>query len=266
VPAAALAVPRRPARLGVVAVRQLAIQAPGMSVMLLAAVLAAALSAWRAPRGGGGFLVGGGPLMALAIVAFFAPVLVWLDDDRHQGDWDGARAVDPFRRALLQALGGLLWLQAVVLVVLAGCIAGAMRTDETASLAQVPGWVLPGVPVAVLGLYCLGTFWRMISSHAVAAALIGWLVTVETLFMIDGVNEWDVIGRALGPSHAFAAVRYMAPVQEWSPEAAAIWIPLCVLLAVAAIRRHSNPARHPSPRPIPSPPLPAPLLRAGEAA
>jgi hypothetical protein len=256
VPAAALSVPRRPARLGVIAMRQLALQAPGMSVMLLTAVLAAALAAWRAPRGGG-LLAGGGPLMALAIVAFFAPVLVWLDD-RRRGDWDGSRAVDPFRRALLQALGGLLWLQAVVLVVLAGCIAGAMRRGEIASLAQLPGWVLPGVPVAVLGLYCLGTFWRMISGHPVAAALIGWLVTVEVLFMIDGVNEWGAIGRVLAPSHAFAAVRYMAPVQAWSPVAAAIWIPLCVLLAVAAIRRHSDPARHLAAAPHPGPPAPRP--------
>jgi hypothetical protein len=107
-------------------------------------------------------------------------------------------------------------------------------------LAQVPGWVLPGVPVAVAGLYCLGTVWRMISSHPIAAALIGWLVTVEVLFMIDGVNEWGVIGRALAPSHAFAAVRYMAPVQEWSPAAAAIWIPLCASLAVFAIRRRTR--------------------------
>ncbi|HEU4885482.1 MAG TPA: hypothetical protein VFT45_24765 [Longimicrobium sp.] len=262
VPAAALAVPRRPVTLGVVAARQLALQAPGMGVMLLMAVLAAALSAWRGPRGG--LLAGGGPLMALAMVAFFAPVLVWLDEDRRRGDWDGARAVDPFRRVLLQALGGLLWLQAAVLVVLAGCIAGALRTGEIGTLAQVPGWVLPGVPLAVAGLYSLGTFWRMISGHPVEAALIGWLVTVEVLFMLDGMNEWGAIGRVLAPSHAFAAVRYMAPVQAWSPAAAAIWIPLCAALAVFSIRRRVRRDLHRTgPASAPHVARPAPL-RLGE--
>jgi hypothetical protein len=79
-PAAATAVPRLPASMEAVALRQFLVQAPRMSVVLLMAVTLGAWSAWREVFGTGTFLAGGMPLMPLVFVGFFAPVLVWMDE------------------------------------------------------------------------------------------------------------------------------------------------------------------------------------------
>jgi hypothetical protein len=226
---------RNPADARVVAVRQLAVQAPRMMVPLGMAVLLGAWSAWRETLGGGTFLSGGMPLMPFVYVAFFWPLLVWMDERR--GDWDGMLPVDALTRRLLHAAAGLVWLQAAVLIVLAGCIGGALAEGTLQSLAQVPAWVLPGVPLAVLALYLLGTAWVMLSEHPVRTAIIGFLVTIQLLVLMDAIGNLLDGRSVLKPTGVFAPVNFMAPVQDHRTGATIVWILIFAALAVAAIRR-----------------------------
>ncbi|HEX5871440.1 MAG TPA: hypothetical protein VFY65_13525, partial [Longimicrobium sp.] len=92
---------RSPAPTRVVAVRQLAVQAPRMAVPLLMAAALATWAVWRETSGGGTFLSGRAPLMPFVYAAFFWPLLVWMDERR--GGWDQVLPVDDFTRRLLHA-------------------------------------------------------------------------------------------------------------------------------------------------------------------
>jgi hypothetical protein len=234
-PAEALERIRRPAPARVVVMRQLAVQAPRMAVPLLMAVLLAAWAGWRETGGSGTFLSGRAPLLPFVYAAFFWPVLVWMDERR--GDWDEQFPVDPFTRRLLHAAAGLVWLQAAVLIVIAGCIGGALAEGTLQSLAQVPAWALPGVPLAVVALYCVGTAWTMMSEHPVRTAVIGFLVTVQVLVAIDLIGKLKEGRSLLSPSRAFAPVNFMAPVEDHRTGATILWILIFAALAVFAMRR-----------------------------
>lgn len=243
---------RSPASARVVAARQLAVQAPRMAVPLLIAVLLGAWSAWRETGGSRTFLSGGAALMPFGYAGFFWPLLVWMDERRR--DWDGMLPVDTFTRRLLHAAGGLVWLQAAVLIVLAGCIGGALAEGTLQSLAQVPAWAMPGVPLSVLALYSLGTAWTMLSEHPVRTALIGFLVSVQVLIGIGTIGDLRE-NRLLSPARAFAAVSLGAPVQDHAMGATLLWMLIFAALAVFSIRRRVHRDLHrTSPSPAPAAP------------
>ncbi|HEX2078670.1 MAG TPA: hypothetical protein VHG08_13200 [Longimicrobium sp.] len=227
--AAALAVSRRPAALETVAVRQFAVQAGRMSVPLGLAALFAAWCFWRETLGSGTFLSDGGWLMPIVFGAFFWPVLVW-QDERASRDWDELHPVDTVTRRLLHAVGGLVWLQAAVLMVVAACIAGAMAEGTLQSLAQVPAWTLPGLPLGVLGLYFLGTAWAMLSRHPIRTALIGFLVTSQLLVLIGILLSGGDLS-LLSPSWDFTSVHLQDPPLLET----VLWTGIYAALAVAAI-------------------------------
>ena len=243
---------RNPAAARVVAARQLAVQAPRMAMPLLVAVLLGAWAAWRETGGSGTFLSGGAPLMPFVYAGFFWPRLVWMDERR--ADWDGMLPVDSFTRRLLHAAGGLVWLQAAVLIVLAGCIGGALAEGTLQSMAQVPAWAMPGVPLSVLALYCLGTAWTMLSEHPIRTALIGFLVSVQVLIGINMIGDVRD-NRVVSPAGAFAPVNFMAPVEDHVMGATILWILIFAALAVLSIRRRVNRDLHrTAPVPVPAAP------------
>jgi hypothetical protein len=244
---------RNPAAARVVAVRQLAVQAPRMAVPLLIAVLLGAWAAWRETGGSGTFLADHLPLMPFVYAGFFWPLLVWMDERR--GDWDGMLPVDTFSRRLLHAAGGLVWLQAAVLIVVAGCIGGALAEGTIQSLAQVPAWAMPGVPLSVLALYCLGTAWTMLSAHPIRTALVGFLVTLQVLVVMDAIGNLQAGRSVWVPTGVFAPVNFGAPVQDHPMGATILWILVFGALAVFAIRRRVNRDLHRA-APLPAPAAP----------
>jgi hypothetical protein len=255
IPTAVLEGIRNPATARVVAGRQFAVQASRMAVPLLIAVLLGAWSAWRETGGSGTFLMNSFPLMPFVYAGFFWPLLVWRDERR--GDWDGMLPVDTFTRRLLHAAGGLVWLEAAVLIVLAGCIGGALAEGTLQSLAEVPAWAMPGVPLSVLSLYCLGTAWTMLSEHPIRTALIGFLVSVQVLVAINMIGDLRE-NRLVSPAGAFAPVNFMAPVEDHAMGATILWILIFAALAAFAIRRRVNRDLYrTSPAPAPIAPRPA---------
>jgi hypothetical protein len=95
---------------------------------------------------------------------------------------------------------------------------------------------MPGVPLSVLALYCLGTAWTMLSEHPIRTALIGFLVSVQVLIGINLIG--DVRDhRVVSPAGAFAPVNFMAPVEDHAMGATILWILIFAALAVFAIRR-----------------------------
>jgi hypothetical protein len=239
VPRAARSIPRSPASMGAVAMRQLAVQAPRMAwPMLVLALLALryvaggmglfGLSEWNALYVGSFFF--------LWLTAFLWPLLVWMDE-RGGRPWDEAQPVDAFRRRLLHWAAGLAWLEACVLVLLAGHVAGAAAAGTLASAAWLPAWVLPGVPLAVMALYCIGTVPAVLSAHPVRGSVFTLLVVGPALQLLMHFTT--------GRGSPISLVRLLAPVQasdnhQWSLVAALVWIPLFAALAVLALRHRAN--------------------------
>jgi hypothetical protein len=136
------------------------------------------------------------------------------------------------------------WIEAAVLIVLAGCIGGAMAEGTIPTLGQTPARVMPGVPTAVLGLYLLGTAWVMVSRHPVRTAIIGFLVTGQVLTLIDILARGFGEGFALSPKRVFTPVTFMAPLQDRSDSATVLWLAIFATVAVAAIRARTARDQH----------------------
>jgi hypothetical protein len=236
VPPAALSLPRRPASIGAVAVRQLAVQAPRMTWPLL---VAAGFALWYTARGLG---VGGAAGRAVSMdsfgllwfLAFFCPLLAWMDE-RGGRPWDEAQPADAFARRVAHAAAGLVWLELGVMVLLAGHAAGAVAAGTPLSPASVPAWVMPGVPLAVMALYCVGTLPAVLSGHPVRASVITSMLFFPALTAIPLVVWGTFTERsALSPLHLLLPTAVAST--PWSLVTALVWMPLFVGLAVAAIR------------------------------
>ena len=233
VAAALLRVPRQPPSDRTIALRQFSLQAPWMRVMLLLAGVAALWEVWQAMHGRSTFLTDGGPLAVFAIAAFLWPGVVWLEEGRGR-DWDRAQPVAGFRRALLHALAGLVWVQAAALLLLAGCVAGALYSGALGSIAGVPASVLVGVLLSTFALYCLGTLWAVSSRNPIGGVSIGLMLTAPVIMMIsedERVPAW-------APSRAVAG--FIMNGTHLTLTAALIWIPLMAGLAVAALYSHAG--------------------------
>jgi hypothetical protein len=215
-------VPRRPAAWSSVAVRQLRVQAQRMTWPLLATAVIAL--SYAGPLSDSALFAASFTLLLLP--AFFWPALVWMDEQPGR-EWDQSQPAGTFGRRLLHAAAGLVWLEACTLLLLAGHVAGAAR--ETSSLAGwVDGWVLPGVPMAVMAAYCLGTLPAMLARRPIA-----WGIAI--LIVAAAVRQ------ALGPGSALSPVRVLSPLTaqpfDWSLAAALVWLPVLAALAVLALRR-----------------------------
>ena len=264
-PARGAAVPglRRSATLHAVAFRQIAVQAPRMLWPLLFAALAAWRNWTRAVEAGPSI-----PRFAWwnssefgiwLYVAFFWPVLVWMNE-RRPGGWEESRPVGLATRRLLHAAAGLVWLWLALGLVAGGTFAGSMKAGSLPSLRFLDGWIWPGLPLAVMALYCLGSLTAVLSEHPIGygiAAFIGMMLVTVGLRLPFGLDE----AAPLSPDRVLAPVNWVS-AHDWSALAAAIWVPIFILAAGAAIwlrtRRdlYGYAFRRPS----------AAQLRAGEAA
>jgi hypothetical protein len=239
VPRAALAIPRSPASMRAVAARQFAVQAPRMTWPLLVA----AVLALRQAAGGMGLWgledtsLYTGSFALLTFVAFLWPALVWVDE-RGNCPWDEAYPAGAFGRRLLHAAAGLVWLELCVGVLLAGHLAGAAAAGTLASAAWIPAWALPGVPLSVMALYCLGTLPAVLSTRPVRGTVLYMLLLGPALglfaFGLDGDPSPMGVERLLAP------IGLGLDATLWSLPAALVWLPLFGALAVAAIRHRTN--------------------------
>jgi hypothetical protein len=236
VPRTALSLPRRTASMGAVAVRQLAVQAPRMTWPLL---VAAGFALWYTAQGMGvggaaGHAVSMDSFAVLWFLAFFCPPLVWMDE-RGGRPWDEAQPADTFVRRMAHAAAGLVWLELCAMLQLAGHAAGALAAGTPLSLASIPAWVMPGVPLALMALYCVGSLPAVLSDHPVGASVITSMLFFPALTAIPLVVWGTFTERSpLSPLHLLLPTPLAST--PWSILPALLWLPLLVALAVAAIR------------------------------
>lgn len=240
------ALPRRPASLAAVAVRQFAVQVPQMVWLGVTTSVGALLYAtgWMSSLYTGSFVL-------LWFAAFFWPLLVWMDERGGHG-WDESQPVSPFARRLLHAAAGLVWLELCLVVLLAGHVVGAAAAGTLASAEWIPSWVLPGLPLSVMAVYCVGTLPAVLVRRPAAAAIAAFLVMSPVVHLLAGARA--------GGHGPLSIARVFAPLglgaeHDWSLPAALVWIPVLALLAIAALRRQTNldrggTARTPLPRPL----------------
>lgn len=232
--AAALGVPRRPVPLATVAVRQFAVLAPRMAtpvvVTALLAVWLGVREVWRGPT----FLVSSSVFALFWLEGFFWPLLVWMDE-RGGLEWDEAQPVDRFRRRLVHAAAGLAWLQVAVHLVLAGCIGGAVVAGTLRSAGEIPGWAWPGLPIAALAVYCLGSFPAVLGDQPVGSSVVCLMI----LSVASGILSMSATRSPLSPVRLFAPVAW-SPLESWSLAAALVWMPIFALVPIAAVRRRMS--------------------------
>ncbi|HEX6913074.1 MAG TPA: hypothetical protein VF142_21875, partial [Longimicrobium sp.] len=141
-----------------------------------------------------------------------------------------------FRRRLLHWVAGLAWLEACVGVLLIGHVIGAAAAGTLASAAWLPAWVLPGVPLAVMAVYCVGTVPAVLAAHPIRGSILALLVIGPALQLERSTM--------LGEPTPLSLARLLVPVQasnnhDWSIRAALAWIPVFAALAVLALLRRT---------------------------
>jgi hypothetical protein len=163
---------------------------------------------------------------------FLWPMLVWLGDRDARRDVDAAVPAATMARHLARVAAGAVWLLAAVLALVAGHLGGAAAAGRLASAAEIPAYALPGLPLAALAMYLLGSVPAIVTRHPVRDAL-WFLAALQVLMLLlFTVDEWS-----LSP-HRLTAPFHWAGVREWSTPAALLWIPvLAALTYVAAAAR-----------------------------
>ncbi|HEU0299799.1 MAG TPA: hypothetical protein VFR37_10100 [Longimicrobium sp.] len=228
-------IPRPLVPAGALAIRQLELLFSRIAWPMAMAAAAAAWFAIRETRSS--FVVDPLPFVGVWFVAFFWPLLVWVDEGSGR-DWDEARPVDAFTRHLLLVGAGLAWLQAALHLVLIGCVGGAATVvGVVAALRDVPGWAWPGLPLCATALYCLGSLPALLSRRPVAWSIIGFLLLAQGLIgsvALLGFRTADA--PVLAPARVFAPAGFAAG-GSWSLAAGLVWIPVFAALVVAAVHR-----------------------------
>lgn len=197
--------PRRPPSAAVVAWRHAALLRHRMAWPLfvsLAVGWATARAALDAGPDGPGPALPGWYLT----VAFFWPVLVWMDERGPVREQHDALPVGTTLRRVLHAGAGAAWLLLVLLPPAAGRLAGALAAGALASPADVPAQLWAGVPYGVLAFYLIGTVVTVLSEHPVrngilvlpvvlvATTLVGYLSPLTAPFRDPPRQSWDAAG------------------------------------------------------------------------
>ncbi|HEX2078669.1 MAG TPA: hypothetical protein VHG08_13195 [Longimicrobium sp.] len=237
--AAALRVPRPAAPLSTVAARQFVVQAPRMVWPLLLAGLAA-WALYRAEIRAAGdtpaFIRDAEGFVVLMYAAFLWPILVWMEE-RHD-PWDGAQPAGTVARRLLHAGAGAAWLQVHVLLLLGGCVWGAMAAGTLSSPLELPAYLWPGLPLATLAVYSLGTLPVVLTERPVLAGIVYGMVLPVALIALDVLFRpgfsFNVPPGPLSPTRLFAPMGWVDP-EEWSIAVALLWTPVFVAMGAGAI-------------------------------
>ncbi len=162
----------------------------------------------------------------LALVSLCWPVFVWMDERRVLSEQDEALPVGAAKRRMLHAGAGAAWLLLAVLLLVAGQLAGAAAAGTLASPADVPPWLWPGLPCAVLTLYLFGTVGAILLEGPVVSVFVSYLV------MLFGSFLWG--DGALSPRRVLGAF-WLDDPREWGYPAALFWLALCAAAATGAI-------------------------------
>ncbi|HEU4885481.1 MAG TPA: hypothetical protein VFT45_24760 [Longimicrobium sp.] len=230
--------PRIPASPASVVLRQLVLLAPRMGWLLLVAAAIAARRAGTelaADAGAPAFL--GDQSYAFVNAAFFWPVLVWMDE-RGSREWDAVYPCGTVAHRVMHAAAGMAWFWALLLLVLAADVGGAMTAGSLDTLADVPARIWLGVPACALGLYCLGTPCAVLTDRPVLASLVYAMVLPVTLFIVEVVLRLgqgvDGAPLPLSPLRALAPTGWALP-EDWSAAVVVLWMPIFMTAAWGAI-------------------------------
>lgn len=169
-------------------------------------------------------------LTILPFLAFFWPLLVWMDDRGAGREWAEAVPTGMVLRRFVRLLAGAAWLELGVLVFGAGVVAGAWRAGVIASLADVPSSVWAGIPLGVMIMYLFGSVPLLLSSsHPVRYTSVWYLLfllVVAPLLMF-------VKGGRFSPGAAFSVITLSAP-PYWG-DAMLVWLPLLALATLGIV-------------------------------
>jgi hypothetical protein len=170
-----------------------------------------------------------GTLLVFPLVAFFWPLLVWMDARGAGREWAEAVPTGTVRRRLLRLLAGAAWLELVGLVVGAGVVAGAWRAGVIASPASVPVAIWAGFPLGVLMMYLLGSVPLLLSpNHPVRYTVVWYLFFLMFAQPLMFAKEWR-----FSPGAALSVLA-LSPPRHWG-EAMLVWLPLIAAVAVGAV-------------------------------
>ncbi|MFL5539686.1 MAG: hypothetical protein ACJ8J0_11875, partial [Longimicrobiaceae bacterium] len=170
-------------------------------------------------------------LLFLALVGFFWPLLVWMNELGPGRAWAEAVPVETAWRRALRLLAGAAWLEAMVLVAEAGTIGGAWRAGVITSLAQVPAMLWLGFPVGVLITYLLGSMPLLISvSHPVRRTVVWYFAFFLLILPLAALTRhWR-----LSPAAVLLLIN-LIPRPHWG-EALLLWLPVVAAAAVWMLR------------------------------
>jgi hypothetical protein len=154
------------------------------------------------------------------------------------------------RRRLLRVVVGAAWLEVLVVLVVAGYVAGALAAGTFASPADVPASVWAGVPCAVLLCYLAGSLPALLQAQNLVRAMLIWWFLLFPLLMSILFLGW--------PSR-YAPWRVFTPLglfvgeggveRQWAG-AALVWLPITLALLVLAAVEGVRSARGQSPAPV----------------
>jgi hypothetical protein len=170
-------------------------------------------------------------MLSLALVGFFWPLLVWMNEHGPGRAWAEAVPVETAWRRALRLLAGAAWLEAMVLVVEAGTIGGAWRAGVITSLAQVPAMLWVGFPAAVLIMYLLGSIPLLVSvSHPVRRTVVWYFAFFLLVLPLAALTRhWR-----LSPAAVLLLANLM-PRPHWG-EALLLWLLVVAAVAVWMLR------------------------------
>jgi hypothetical protein len=231
--------PRGPASLARVAGRQFVLLAPRMGWLLPVCAVAAVFRARNGLSAGAGVpaFLSDSPSYSFLFLAFYWPVLVWMDE-RGSWEWDAALPCGTVARRLVHAAAGLAWFWVMLLLLLAADVGAAMAAGSLDTPADLPARIWLGLPACALVLYCLGTLCAVLTDRPVLASIFYSVLLPPALVLGEFVMLGDSMGRTpplpLSPLRALAASGYTRP-EYWSGAATLLWSALLVAAACGAI-------------------------------
>jgi len=221
-------------------------------------VFLAAVSAWQVlrmksdatwdARAAGSPLGGHAAILSfLQVLAFFWPLLVWVDERGPGSDHADSVPTGTLARRLLRVAAGAAWLVPPALLVAAGVAGGARHAGRIPSLADAPSWLWIAVPCGALLTYLVGSIPVLLSPrHPFRSAVIGWFVFTITRTLLVGRDGLENTAR-LSPITALATAMGV-PMEHWG-QAMLVWLPLAAALATlfAAVSVRSDRGGIPNP-------------------
>ncbi|HEX6751605.1 MAG TPA: hypothetical protein VF092_30205 [Longimicrobium sp.] len=169
-------------------------------------------------------------LMVFSTVAFFWPILVWMDDRGAGRELAEAAPAGITQRRLLRLLAGGVWLELMALVVEAGVALGAWRAGVIASPLGLPATIGTGFPAGVLMMYLLGSIPLLRSQDHPVRRTVTWYVLFSLLIVPPVFMTWRW---TFSPGAALSVIM-LDPPRYWAG-AVLVWLPVLATGIVAMV-------------------------------